>query len=453
MAQDFEALKALVDKLKERGDLATAHDCIAQKLGEGRYTDLHRAELACAAAAIRLQLLDNDGALDLYSQALSVYHAVRGPDDLDSLLTAHEIASILAYVKGRPGEALEIFRDIARRCEASFGGENQDVTYAALMDLGTCLRDVNRTAEAILVLRRALDGYRGMLGPESAMAGRVLSAIGDCYRRTGEHEAARRILMEAAAVQRKVMEAAQADAEADAEEGGGEAAEGAGHQAALELAGTLKSLGFACMCLKDGQAATEAYASALEGYRSQLGPENPATLQAQDDYACVVRDFGGEHTRALHLFHEVLAARQRLYGDTPHASVAWSLCFVGDTLFAMRDYAKAREHYKAALAVASRALPPGDYRLAHFKHKCDSCPEVVTGAVKNHFRENAKARIDTRSPPRRPVRTPLSRSRWSQMVPKYAAQHPSSPAGRTLTSASASSLHRTASPSRLSKTR
>ncbi len=102
--------------------------------------------------------------------------------------------------------------------------------------------------------------------------------------------------------------------------------------------------------------------AALKIHRQVLGENHPKVADSLHNLA-IFHQNAGHADRAIALLGEALALRRSIYGDG-HPAVAQTLRNLGE-LSMESEPAKASAYFREALQIDRKALPQGDYRLAH----------------------------------------------------------------------------------------
>lgn len=128
----------------------------------------------------------------IYRRVLAIETALGGPDNLETLATAHNLAFLLDSM-GRPEEAEPLFRDTLERCERVLGPSHEG-TLTCMSGLASLLRDTERPGEARELLEEAWARARAAFGDDSPMSGYLGSNLGLLLGEIGEHGAALEVL-------------------------------------------------------------------------------------------------------------------------------------------------------------------------------------------------------------------------------------------------------------------
>lgn len=112
----------------------------------------------------------------IYRKVLAIETELGGPDNLETLATAHNLAFLLESM-GRLEEAEPIYRDTLGRCERVLGVAHEG-TLSCMTGLASLLRDSGRGEEAVGILEEAWTRARAAQGDDSPLAGYVGGNLG-----------------------------------------------------------------------------------------------------------------------------------------------------------------------------------------------------------------------------------------------------------------------------------
>jgi non-specific serine/threonine protein kinase/serine/threonine-protein kinase len=182
---------------RSQGDLAGSIATYQKAIGERRAlsgeahretANLYNSLAITLTAANRL-----DEALAAHRHALKIYQQIGRGEDLEALVLLGNIGT-LAFRTGRIREAEEILATAYRKQRATAG---DSAAVAAAMGLyGAALTAQGRTAEALPVLRDAVDMAVRFTGPSSPLAVQDRQFLTDALAAAGEIQAARSTLRE-----------------------------------------------------------------------------------------------------------------------------------------------------------------------------------------------------------------------------------------------------------------
>lgn len=114
----------------------------------------------------------------IYRRVLAIETALGGPDNLETLATAHNLAFLLESMD-RHEEAEPLYRDTLERCVRVLGLSHEG-TLSCMTGLASLLRNADRTEEARAILEEAWDlsvGAYGMVSPLSSYIGGNLGLV------------------------------------------------------------------------------------------------------------------------------------------------------------------------------------------------------------------------------------------------------------------------------------
>lgn len=133
-----------------------------------------------------------DEAEPIYRKVLAIEMALGGPDNLDTLATAHNLAFLLESM-GRYEEAEPIYRDTLERC-ARVLGPSHEGTLSCMTGLASLLRNTDRNDEAKVILEEAWGLAVGAYGIDSPMSAYVGGSLGVVCGEVGEDARAVEVL-------------------------------------------------------------------------------------------------------------------------------------------------------------------------------------------------------------------------------------------------------------------
>ena len=182
------------------GSIATYREAIGERTalsGEAHreIANLYNSLAITLTAANRL-----DEALAAHRHALRIYRQIGRGEDIEALVLLGNIGT-LAYRIGRVGEAEEILATAYRKQRAVAG---DSAAVAAAMGLyGAALVARGRSADALPVLREAVEMAASFTGPASPLAVQDRQFLTDALAAAGDLEAARATLSENLGVARR----------------------------------------------------------------------------------------------------------------------------------------------------------------------------------------------------------------------------------------------------------
>jgi tetratricopeptide (TPR) repeat protein len=128
----------------------------------------------------------------IYRKVLAIETALGGPDNLETLATAHNLAFLLESM-GRHAEAEPIYRDTLERC-ARVLGPSHEGTLSCMTGLASLLRDTDRNEEARVILEEAWGLATQTYGVDSPMSSYVGGNLGLVCGEVGEDARAVEVL-------------------------------------------------------------------------------------------------------------------------------------------------------------------------------------------------------------------------------------------------------------------
>ena len=133
-----------------------------------------------------------DEAEPIYRKVLAIETALGGPDNLETLATAHNLAFLLESM-GRHEEAEPIYRDTLERC-ARVLGPSHEGTLSCMTGLASLLRNTDRNEEAKAILEEAWGVSVATYGVDSPMSSYVGGNLGLVCGEVGEDARAVEVL-------------------------------------------------------------------------------------------------------------------------------------------------------------------------------------------------------------------------------------------------------------------
>ena len=222
----------------------------------------------------------------------------------------------------------------------TLGNENPD-TAQSLYDLGSTLKDKQKTAEAEPLLRESLAIRRKLLGNENAAVADCLDLIGETLWLKGDIATAEPLYREALALRRKLFGSAHHD-----------------------VAQSLSKLGVLFWTKGDYGTAEPLFQEAIAIDRKLAGGEDPELALYLSNYA-VLKNSKGDYDAAESLQREALAIRRKLLG-TEHADIAVSLNNLAATLRNKGDYTEAESLYREAIRIGIKQYGEENQNVAIF---------------------------------------------------------------------------------------
>jgi eukaryotic-like serine/threonine-protein kinase len=133
-----------------------------------------------------------DEAEPIYRKVLAIETAIGGPDNLETLATAHNLAFLLESM-GRHEESEPIYRDTLERC-ARVLGPSHEGTLSCMTGLASLLRDTDRNEEAKEILEEAWGLAVAAYGVDSPLSSYVGGNLGLVCGEVGEDARAVEVL-------------------------------------------------------------------------------------------------------------------------------------------------------------------------------------------------------------------------------------------------------------------
>jgi serine/threonine protein kinase/tetratricopeptide (TPR) repeat protein len=254
--------------------------------------------------------------LGLYPEAIALeekvrdyYLAVSGPENLDTLLAMHRLAS--SYdLAGRHGEALKLEEEAVSLYRKVSGPENPDALWAMVV-LSAFYEEADRSDEAMKLREELVALSRKVRGAEHPQTLNALAALADSYQVDGRWDEALKLREELLALSRKVN--------------------GAEHPQTLTIMSALANSYGDAGRLDEALKLRE---QALALRRKVLGPAHPDTLNAIDGLARTLATSAASEirngTNAVRLAEEAVAKTSRTnasFLDTLAAAYAETLQF------------------------------------------------------------------------------------------------------------------------------
>jgi eukaryotic-like serine/threonine-protein kinase len=223
----------------------------------------------------------------------------------------------------------------------TLGTENLD-TAQTLYDLGSTLKDKQKTAEAEPPLRESLAIRRKLLGNENAAVANCLDLIAETLWLKGDLATAEPLYREGLALRRKIFGNVHHDVA----------------QSLSKLASLLWTKG-------EYDAAEPLNQEAIAIDRKLTGGDDTDLALHLSNYA-VLKDNKGDSAAAESLQREALAIRRKLLGNE-HPDVAVSLNNLAGTLRKRGNYAEAEPLYREALRIGRNQYGEENQNVAMFE--------------------------------------------------------------------------------------
>jgi eukaryotic-like serine/threonine-protein kinase len=246
--------------------------------------------------------------------ARAIYTRLRGPDDPDTLLAMHNLASSYDML-GRFDEALKLREETLARRRAKLGSDNTD-TIASMNNLGLSYGNVGRFADALKLREETLARFKAVEGkdhPDTLMA---MNNLANAYFSLDRYDDALKLREEALVLYKAKV--------------------GPDHPDTLRAMGNLAtSLDFAGR----HDEALRLREETLALRRAKLGPDHYSTLVSMsalgDSYESL-----GRHADALKIYEETLAMRKAKLGPD-HPDTLQSMKNVADSYATLKRHAEA----------------------------------------------------------------------------------------------------------------
>jgi serine/threonine protein kinase/tetratricopeptide (TPR) repeat protein len=263
--------------------------------------------------------------------ARAIYARLRGPDDPDTLLAMHNLASSYDLL-GRVDEALKLREETLALRRAKWGSDDPD-TLAAMNNLGLSYGEAGRYADALELREETLAGFKKVRGPDHPDTLMAMNNLANAYFALSRNAEALKLREETVALYKKTLGPDHPD--------------------------TLRSMGNLATSLETAHRHAEALKlreETLELRKAKLGADHPSTLISMsalgDSYASV-----GRHADALKIRDETLALRKGKLGPD-HPDTLMSMSNLADTYFALGRHADALKLREEALALRTAKLGP-----------------------------------------------------------------------------------------------
>jgi eukaryotic-like serine/threonine-protein kinase len=257
---------------------------------------------------------DAQRAAEQEEAARAIYTRLRGPNDPDTLLAMHNLASSYDML-GRIDEALKLREETLARRRAKLGSDNLD-TIASMNNLGLSYGNVGRMADALKIREETLTRFKAVEGkdhPDTLMA---MNNLANAYFALGRYDDALKLREETLALYKAKV--------------------GPDHPDTLRAMGNLAtSLDFAGR----HDEALKLREETLALRRAKLGPDHYSTLLSMsalgDSYESL-----GRNADALKIREETLAMRKAKLGPD-HPDTLLSMKNVADSYVALKRPAEA----------------------------------------------------------------------------------------------------------------
>ena len=263
--------------------------------------------------------------------ARAIYTRLRGPDDPDTLLAMHNLASSYELL-GRVDEALRLREETYARRKAILGPDHPD-TIASMNNLGLSYGNAGRFADALKIREETLAGFKKLRGPDDPDTLMAMNNLANAYFALSRNAEALKLREETVALYQKTLGPDHPD--------------------------TLRSMGNLATSLEMAHRHSEALKlreETLARRKAKLGADHPSTLISMsalgDSYAGL-----GRHAEALKIREETLALRKSKLGPD-HPDTLMSMSNLADTYFALGRHADALKLREETLALRTAKLGP-----------------------------------------------------------------------------------------------
>jgi eukaryotic-like serine/threonine-protein kinase len=279
--------------------------------------------------------LDDEGhfadAEKLYRQTLDTRFRVLGPANPDTLNSKSRLAAVLTD-EGQYPEAEKLNRETLDTRRRVLGLEHTD-TLASMDHLARLLMLESRDAEAEKLDRETLDIRRRVQGPEHPDTLNSMNDLAIVLFDEGHYEEAEKLYRVTLDGRRRVM--------------------GPEHPYTLS---TMNNL--AIVLSEEGhyEEAEKLYRATLDAQRRIQGPEHPDTLALMMNLADVLQK-EGSYAAGEKLLREALEANRRVLGPE-HPNTLDSMSGLAGVLDSEHHYAEAETLYRETLGIQRRVLGP-----------------------------------------------------------------------------------------------
>lgn len=210
--------------------------------------------------------------------------------------------------------------------------QKQQLTLAEeLTDKAFDLEEIGKAADAIPLVKQALNIHIAIHGNEHADTARSLHSLGFLHWSMGDHATARTYYERALRIRRKVL----------------------GNQH-LETSVSLNNLGTVLRQMGDDTTARKYVEESLDIVKKVLGKEHPDTVNVLLNLGSILSSLD-DHATARSYYEEALRIQRKFLGDH-HPATAKTFNDLGVLLEAMGNYAAARPHFEYALQIRKKVL-------------------------------------------------------------------------------------------------
>jgi tetratricopeptide (TPR) repeat protein len=325
-----------------RGDFDSADKSLATclTLSRARFGEhsVETAEILKSLAQLRRAQGRPDDTVNLYSEAVTIARRLHGAEPAQVMAPLGDLALALQQV-GRVGEADRIYRGELAECSRLLGPDDL-VTLAVEANQASMILDQRQDpAEAEVLLRHALAGFRKHLAPDHPEVVAVGASLSTALVRQEKYAEAEPIMRQGVAA----MRARLGDDKPDT------------LKAINGLANVLRTLG-------DLRGAEEHLRSNLEICRKTLPPGHPGVVASLVNLAGVILEQGrNEEAEAFYLEGLPLSKQ---YMPPDHTATRAILAALASIRAALDDPSKGAEWAREWFAASRRANPPGHWETA-----------------------------------------------------------------------------------------
>lgn len=266
-------------------------------------------------------------ARDLQAQVVERMHALRGEENLHTLITMRVLASIKKSLGDLAG-ARELDERVLATSRRILDPEHPKL-LTAMGNLADTLREQGEVARARAFEEEVLEVRKRTLGPEAADTLIAMSNLAITLETQGDLAAARELKEKALAAQRRLL--------------------GDEHPNTLT---TINNLAVNLQLLGELAAARELLEELVAVRRRTVGPENPETLKAMVNLASNFVDEGNPEA-ARELYEEVLATSRERFGAA-HRFTLHVMHNLAEPLYQLGELAEAERLYDEVVETRRR---------------------------------------------------------------------------------------------------
>ena len=206
----------LAETYQSEGKYAAAETLLQNLLElerrDGRQESREAMDATHSLASIAvLNRADYKGAEDRYRQLLDMQKRVLGENDLSTLATMNDLASVLGR-EGKAAQAEELYRKVVELKRRALG-EDHPSTLISMNGLGVLYRNQGKYPEAETWLRAALEGRKRVMGATHRDTLASMNGLGLLYMVEGRYADSEALLTEAAGTAGRVLGDTNPDAQ------------------------------------------------------------------------------------------------------------------------------------------------------------------------------------------------------------------------------------------------